>query len=330
MKVGINGLGRIGRLVCRLGFDSLNIQAINGRSSPETAAHLLKYDSVHGIWNREVSYKEDALVIDGQVIPYFQKAEPENIPWKRLKVDVVMECTGAFKKREDLQRHLAGGAKKVLVSAPAERAELTVVFGVNHLMYQSEEHHLVSLASCTTNCLAPLVKVLQDHWKIKRGFMTTVHSYTRDQRIVDSSHKDLRRARACGVNIIPTGTGAGKAIGKIFPELEGCLQSAALRVPVANVSLVDLTVETEKSVTQSEEINQAFQKAAEGELKNVLALETKPLVSSDFNGRTESAIVDALSTQVLEGNFIRVLAWYDNESGFSKRMIDFTHFMENI
>ena len=323
-------MGRIGRLVCRLGLDSLNIQAINGLCSPETAAHLLKYDSVHRTWDREVSHKKDSLIIDGRVIPYFQKAEPENIPWGKLKVDVVMECTGAFKKQEDLKRHLTGGAKKILVSAPAEGAELTVVFGVNHLMYQSERHHLVSLASCTTNCLAPLVKVLQDHWKIKRGFMTTVHSYTRDQRIVDSSHKDLRRARACGLNIIPTGTGAGKAIGIIFPELKGRLQSAALRVPVANVSLVDLTVETEKPVAHSEEINRAFQKASEGELKHILAFETKPLVSSDFNGRTESAIVDALSTQVLEGNFIHMKSWYDNESGFSKRMIDFIHFMENM
>ena len=327
LKIGINGLGRIGRLVCRLGFDSLNIQAINGRCSAETAAHLLKYDSVHGTWDREVSHEKDSLIIDGQVIPYFQEEKPENIPWKKYEVDVVAECTGAFKKQEDLQRHLTAGAKKVLVSAPAEGAELTSVFGVNHLMYQSDKHHLISLASCTTNCLAPLVKVLQDHWKIKKGFMTTVHSYTRDQRIVDSSHKDLRRARACGLNIVPTGTGAGAAIGKIFPELKGCLQSSALRVPVANVSLVDLTVETEKPA-QSEEVNKAFQKASEEDLRHILALEPHPLVSSDFNGRTESSIVDALSTQVLEGNLIRILSWYDNESGFSKRMIDFIQFME--
>ena len=329
LQIGINGLGRIGRLVCRLGFDSLNIQAINGRCAPKTAAHLLKYDSVHGTWDREVSYQENALIIEGRVIPYFQKEKPEDIPWKKYGIDVVAECTGAFKKQEDLQKHLAAGAKKVLISAPAEGAELTVVFGVNHLMYQPDKHHLVSLASCTTNCLAPVVKVLQNRWKIKKGFMTTVHSYTRDQRVVDSSHKDLRRARACGLNIVPTGTGAGTAIGKIFPELKGRLQSAALRVPVANVSLVDLTVETEKPAS-SEEINQAFQEISEGELKNILAVETEPLVSSDFNGRTESSIVDALSTQVLEGNSMRVLSWYDNESGFSKRMIDFIHFMKKI
>ena len=327
LKIGINGLGRIGRMVCRLGFDSLNIQGVNGRCSPETAAHLLKYDSVHGTWDRKISHEKDSLIIDDQVIPYFQEEKPESIPWKKLQVNVVVECTGAFKKREDLQKHLTAGAEKVLVSAPAAGAELTAVFGVNHLMYQSDKHHLISLASCTTNCLAPLVKVLQDHWRIKKGFMTTVHSYTRDQRVVDSSHKDLRRARACGLNIVPTGTGAGKAIGKIFPELKGRLQSSALRVPVANVSLVDLTVETEKSA-QSEEVNKAFQKASEGGLKHILALESHPLVSSDFNGRTESSIVDALSTQVLEGNLIRVLSWYDNESGFSKRMIDFIHFME--
>ena len=327
LKTGINGWGRIGRLICRLGFDSLNIQAVNGRCSPETAAHLLKYDSVHGIWDREVSHKKDSLVIEGRVIPYFQEEKPENIPWKKLQVDMVAECTGAFKKREDLQKHLTGGAEKVLVSAPAEGADLTVVFGVNHSQYQPDKHHRVSLASCTTNCLAPLVRVLQDHWKIKRGFMTTVHSYTRDQRVVDSSHRDLRRARACGLNIVPTGTGAGAAIGKIFPELKGLLQSAALRVPVANVSLVDLTVETEKPATAAE-INKAFQTASEGNLRHILALEPRPLVSSDFNGRTESSIVDALSTQVLEGNLIRVLSWYDNEIGFSKRMIDFIHFME--
>ena len=328
LKTGINGWGRIGRLVCRLGFDSLNIKAVNGRCSPETAAHLLKYDSVHGTWDREVSHKKDSLIIDNQTIPYFQEEKPENIPWEKLQVDVVAECTGAFKKQQDLQKHLTGGAKKVLVSAPAEGAELTVVFGVNHLQYQPDKHNLVSLASCTTNCLAPLVKVLQDHWGIKRGFMTTVHSYTRDQRVVDSSHKDLRRARACGLNIVPTGTGAGAAIGKIFPELKGRLQSAALRVPVANVSLVDLTVETEKPASAAK-INQAFQTASQGDLKHILALESHPLVSSDFNGRTESSIVDALSTQVLQENLVRVLSWYDNECGFSKRMVDFIHFMEN-
>ena len=325
--VGINGLGRIGRLIVRLAFDSLNIRAVNGRCPPETAAHLLKYDSIHGVWSREVDYKKDALIIGGRTLPYFQVSDPGDIPWKEHGVAVVAECTGAFKKREDLRRHLKAGAKKVLVSAPAEGVDLTAVFGVNHLIYQPDRHHTVSLASCTTNCLAPLIKVLQAHWKIKRGFMTTVHSYTRDQRVVDSSHSDLRRARACGVNIIPTSTGAGAAVGKIFPELAGRIQSFALRVPTANVSLVDLTVETENPVHRAEEILQAFRSAAQRELKHILAVEQRPLVSSDFNGRTESAVVDSLSTRVLDGNLVRVLAWYDNESGFAKRMTDFIHFM---
>ena len=328
--MGINGLGRIGRLIVRLDFDRLNIRAINGRRPPETAAHLLKYDSVHGVWNREVGYKKDALIIAGRTVPYFQIADPGDIPWEKRGVAVVAECTGAFKKREDLQRHLKAGAKKVLVSAPAEGADLTAVFGVNHLMYQPERHHTVSLASCTTNCLAPLIKVLQARWKVKKGFMTTVHSYTRDQRVVDSSHSDLRRARACGVNIIPTSTGAGAAVGKIFPELAGRIQSFALRVPTVNVSLVDLTAEVETSVYRTEDILQAFRSAGEKELKHVLSVEDRPLVSSDFNGRTESAVLDSLSTRVLGGRLIRILAWYDNESGFAKRMTDFIHFMGDV
>ena len=327
-KIGINGLGRIGRRVFRLGFDSLNIQAVNGRGSPEMSAHLLKYDSAHGVWDREVRAGKDSLIIDGKSIPYFQKSNPGDIPWRSKGVDAVLECTGAFKEKEDLELHLSAGARKVIVSAPAKGADLTAVFGVNHHLYQPEKHRFVSLASCTTNCLAPLIKALKDQWGIRRGFMTTVHSVTRDQRVVDSSHRDFRRGRACGVNIVPTDTGAGTAIGVVFPELKGRIQSSALRVPTANVSLVDLTVETEKNISNVNEINNIIQENSKGKLKGILALETKPLVSSDFNGREESSIVDALSTRLLDGNFVRLLAWYDNESGFSRRMADFIHFME--
>ena len=327
LNLGINGLGRIGRLVLRQGFDSLNIKALSGRSSLEVTAHLLKYDSVHGLWDKEIEVKNQTLVIEGRAIPYFQASDPSQIPWDKQAVDVVAECTGAFKKREDLQKHLKGSVKKVIVSAPAEGADVTLVYGVNHLDYKEDKHHLVSLASCTTNCLAPLVKILHAAFTIERGSMTTVHSYTKDQRILDSSHKDLRRARASGLNLIPTTTGAAKALEILFPELKDCIQGFAIRVPVSNVSLLDLVLQIKKETTV-EEVNAILKKESKGLFKDILAVEEKPLVSTDFNGRRESSIVDSLSTQVVQGHLVKVLSWYDNECGFSQRIIDFIHFLE--
>ena len=327
LRIGINGLGRIGRLVFRLGFDSLNIVAVNGRSSVEMTGHLLNYDSVHGKWDKKVEVKDNSLQIKDRSVAYFNEKDPASIPWDKHNVDLVIECTGVFKKREDLEKHLSSKVQKVIISAPAEGAEMTLVFGVNHLDYK-KDMKLISNASCTTNCLAPLIKVLNDSFQIEKGHMTTVHSYTNDQSILDSSHKtDFRRARACHLNMIPTSTGAGKALDLIFPKLKGCIQGSAIRVPTANVSLVDLCVEVKKS-TSAKEVNQKIKIASQGELKNILAVTEEPLVSSDFNGRRESSIVDLLSTKVLKSHLIRVLSWYDNEAGYSQRIIDFIHYLE--
>ena len=328
LKIGINGFGRIGRLVCRLGFDKLSIVAVNGQSQPKMAAHLLQYDSVHGPWSNKVSNSEDSLQVEGQSIAYTKHSDPAQIPWEKYEVDVVIECTGAFKTKEDLQKHLSGSVKKVLIGAPATGADFTSVFGVNHLKYDKEKHHLISLSSCTTNCLAPLLQILHNRFSIEQAFMTTVHSYTNDQKLLDSSHNsDFRRARACGLNIIPTKTGAAKAIEQVLPELKGRIQGLALRVPTPNVSLVDLSAKIKESATL-QTLSKILKEASQKDFKNLLAFEEAPLVSSDFTGRKESAIVDALSLQILEDRFVKVLAWYDNETGFSSRVIDFIHFME--
>jgi len=326
-KIGINGLGRIGRLVFRYGFKSLDIVAVNGRGSEEMMAYLLKYDSIHGVWNKKVETKSNTILVDNKPIACLRDSQPSHISWDKYDVDIVIECTGKFKTKKELQGHLSNGVQHIIVSAPAKGADFTLVYGVNQNLFQKDKHQIVSNASCTTNCLAPLIKVFNEQWGVKRGFMTTVHSYTNDQKILDSTHsKDFRRARAAPLNMIPTSTGAGTTLDNIFPELKGRIKGMAVRVPTPNVSLVDLTVETQKPLTQKE-VNEQFSKYSKGELKNILALEEKALVSADFIGRKESSIVDALSTEVLGKNLVKVLAWYDNEAGFSQRIIDFIHYL---
>ncbi|MGI9548505.1 MAG: type I glyceraldehyde-3-phosphate dehydrogenase [Bdellovibrionales bacterium] len=328
LKIGINGLGRIGRLFFRYGFDSLNVVAVNGKSSEEMASHLLQYDSVHGVWDKKVQAQSRSLLVDKKSVAYFQKDHPSEIPWDDYDVDIVVDCTGRFKTQDDLKKHLSKKVKMVLVSAPAPQADFHLVYGVNQNLFQKDKHQIISNTSCTTNCLAPLIKVFQEKWGIEKGFMTTVHSYTNDQNLLDSSHRDLRRARTAALNMIPTTTGAGKALSLIFPELKGKIKGSSVRVPVANVSLVDLTLEIQKEAT-AKQINEHFKKAAQTDLKNILAVEEGALVSSDFIGRKESSILDALSTEVLEDRLVKVLSWYDNEAGFSQRMVDFIHFVNN-
>lgn len=329
LKVGINGLGRIGRLIFRYGFGDLDIVAVNGRSSPEMMAHLIQYDSVHGRWDKKIEAQGNNLVVEGVSIPYLQASYPEETPWEKYAVDIVVECTGKFKDQKTLKPLLDKNIKHVIISAPSKDPDLTLVYGVNHDLFDQKKHFIVSNASCTTNCLAPIVKVLHKNWEVKRGFMTTIHSYTNDQKILDSSHqKDFRRARTAALNMIPTSTGAGTALSQIFPDLKNKIQGMAVRVPVANVSLVDLTVETKKE-TSLQEVNQCFKQASQKDLKGVLGFEDVPLVSSDFIGRRESSILDALSTEVVDKNLVKVLAWYDNEAGFSQRVIDFISHIEN-
>ncbi len=323
VKVGINGFGRIGRNVFRasLGKEGLEVVAINDITTPETLAHLLRYDSVHGPLGVEVRVEGSALWVGGKSVEVVQERDPGKIEWGRLGVELVMECSGLFTDREKASLHFLGGAKKVLISAPAKGADLTVCYGVNHTAYDPQRHHLVSNASCTTNCLAPVAKVLHEVFGIRHGFMTTVHAYTNDQRILDLPHSDLRRARAAALSMIPTTTGAARAVGEILPELRGKLDGMAIRVPTANVSLVDLSAELEREATE-EEVKEALRAAAEGPLRGILQYCEEPLVSVDFNGNPHSAIVDASLTRVIEGSFVKVLAWYDNEWGFSNRMRD--------
>lgn len=323
VRVGINGFGRIGRNVFRacLGETGLDIVAINDITDAETLAHLLKYDSVHGRLDGTVTHGEGSLTVNGKSIKVTAERDPGNLPWKDLKVDVVLECSGIFTARDKAAKHLSAGAKKVLISAPAKGADLTVCYGVNEKSYDPAKHDVVSNASCTTNCLAPVAKVLHETFGIKRGLMTTIHSYTNDQRILDLPHEDLRRARAAALSMIPTTTGAAKAVSLVLPALEGKLDGMAVRVPTPNVSLVDLTAELDKNATEKD-INAAMKKAAEGELKGVLQYCDEPLVSSDFNGTAFSSIFDSELTRVIDGNFIKVLSWYDNEWGFSNRMRD--------
>jgi glyceraldehyde 3-phosphate dehydrogenase len=328
IKVGINGFGRIGRLVFRAccADRDLEFVAANDITDAATLAHLLKYDSVHGRMPHTVSAEKDALLVDGKRVRVLSERDPAKLPWRDLGVQVVLECSGLFTDREKAAVHLAGGAKKVIISAPAKGVDLTVCYGVNHTAYRKDQHHVLSNASCTTNCLAPVAKVLHERFGIRRGLMTTVHSYTNDQRILDLPHKDLRRARAAALSMIPTTTGAARAVGEVLPELKGRLDGMAMRVPTANVSVVDLTAELEKSTTEAE-INQAMQAAAEGPLQGILGFSNEPLVSVDFNGSSFSSVFDAELTRVLSGNFAKVLSWYDNEWGFSKRMGDVTKFI---
>lgn len=326
VKVGINGFGRIGRILFRAGFEKLDIVGINNLGDAETSAHLLKYDSTHGIFPAEVSHGEHHIRVNGKDIPLAVEKDPTKIPWKDWGCDIVLECTGAFKGKDDFVKHIKGGAKRVMVSAPANGVDLTVVYGINHKQYDPSKHHVISNASCTTNCLAPVAKILNDTFGIERGLMTTVHSYTNDQRVLDAPHSDLRRARTAGLSMIPTSTGAAKAVTLVLPELEGRLDGTSVRVPTANVSLVDLTVLTKKDLSVAA-INEAFIAASNGPLKGVLACESQPLVSVDFNGNPHSSIVDLLSTMVSGKNMAKVFSWYDNEVGFSNRMIDLAQYM---
>lgn len=331
-RIGINGFGRIGRKVARLALerDDIEIVGINDLTNPQTIAHLFKYDSVHGVLPYNVKAEGSFLMIETKKglkkIALFAEKDPGALPWGSIGADVVHECTGIFTDREKAALHLKGGAKRVLISGPSKDAELTVVMGVNEKQYDPSKHVVVSNASCTTNCLAPLAKVLDENFGIKRGTMLTVHAYTNDQNILDLPHKDLRRARAAALSMIPTTTGAAKAVGLVLPQLKGKVDGLSIRVPTPNVSMVDFTGELNKSTTK-EEINAAFKKAAENELKGVLAFSTDPCVSTDYNGNIASSTIDAELTNVIEGNFIKVVSWYDNESGFSARMLDLTAFV---
>ncbi len=329
-KIGINGFGRIGRSVLREIFakpaHALEVVAINDIASAETLAHLLKYDSVHGIFSEEVRAEDSFLFIGSQKIQVLNWKNPAESDWSKFGTQVVLECSGIFTDKEKASGHLKGSVKKVIVSAPGKGVDLTVVLGVNEKAYKPSEHHIISNASCTTNCLAPVIKVLHDNFQVKRGFMTTVHSYTNDQKILDVAHKDLRRARAAALSQIPTTTGAAKAIGLVIPELKGKIDGLAIRVPTPNVSLVDFVGEVTKSTTV-EEVNAALKSAAAGHLKGILDYTESPLVSIDFNGNPHSSTIDALSTSVIEGTLIKVISWYDNETGFSRRMVDVTELL---
>jgi len=322
LKVAVNGFGRIGRSVLRAAIQDTGIEfvAINDLTDAKTLAHLLKYDSVHGIFPGEVTAKDDQIVVNGKAIKILAIRNPAELPWKEMNVDVVLEATGLFTSRDKAAQHLTAGARKVIISAPATDPDLTVVLGVNDKDYDREKHHIISNASCTTNCLAPVAKVLQDSFGIDKGLVTTVHSYTNDQNILDLPHKDLRRARAAALSMIPTTTGAAKAVSLVLPALKGKLDGMAIRVPTPNVSVVDLVCTLNKSTT-TEEVNAALKTAAEGPLKGILGFSTEQLVSIDFNGNTLSSIVDAPCTKVIGGNMVKVISWYDNESGFSSRVV---------
>ena len=322
-KVVINGFGRIGRNVLRasMGNPDIDIMAVNDLTDAATLAHLLKYDSVHGIFQADVKAEGDTIIVNGKKIKVFAQTDPAKLPWGEIGAEVVIESTGHFTEAEKAKAHLAAGAKKVIISAPAKNEDITIVMGVNEDKYDAKNHNIISNASCTTNCLAPFAKVLHDKFGIVCGLMTTVHSYTNDQKILDLPHKDLRRARAAAVSIIPTTTGAAKAVGLVLPELKGKLNGFAMRVPTPNVSIVDLNATLSKEVT-AEAVNAALKEAAEGPLKGIMAYSEEPLVSKDYNGNPHSSIVDALSTMVVNGNMVKVVSWYDNEWGYSCRTVD--------
>jgi len=328
VKVGINGFGRVGRMVLRASLQDSGIDyvAVNDITDPKTLAHLLKYDSVIGNLDAKIGFGDDYIEVNGKKIQVFKVRDPAGIDWSSLGVQVVVESTGLWTKAEDAKKHLTGTVKKVIISAPAKNEDVTIVLGVNDAAYDPAKHHVISNASCTTNCLAPVAKVLHENFKILKGSMTTIHAYTNDQRILDQPHKDLRRARAAAVSIIPTTTGAAKAVGLVLPELKGKLDGYALRVPTPNVSLVDLVVLVGKPTT-AEEINAALKKAAEGPLKGILQFCEEELVSMDFRGNSNSSIVDAGFTKVIDGDLVKVVAWYDNEWGYSCRVRDLIKFV---
>jgi glyceraldehyde 3-phosphate dehydrogenase len=329
IRVAINGFGRIGRNVLRsakaAGGEDLDFVAVNDLTDTDTLAHLLRHDSVHGHYPGNVEAREGAIVVDGDEIRVLSEKDPSRLPWSDLGVDVVIESTGRFTSREDAAKHLEAGAKKVIISAPAKNEDITIVLGVNHEKYDAAKHDVVSNASCTTNCLAPVVKVLRDEFGFRRGLMTTVHAYTNDQQILDLPHKDLRRARAAAVSIIPTTTGAAKATGLVIPEVKGKIDGMAMRVPTPDVSIVDLTCELERDA-DVDAVNRALRSAAEGSMKGILAYEESELVSIDFVGNPHSAIVDASLTSVVSG-LVKVVAWYDNEWGYSQRCVDLTRYI---
>jgi glyceraldehyde 3-phosphate dehydrogenase len=329
IRVAINGFGRIGRNVLRAakkaGANDIDFVAVNDLTDTKTLAHLLKYDSVHGTYPGTVEARESSLVVDGDEIRVFAEKDPAALPWRDLGVDIVIESTGRFTSKADAEKHIQGGAKKVIISAPAKNEDITIVLGVNEDKYDPANHHVVSNASCTTNCLAPVVKVLLDEFGFKRGVMTTVHAYTNDQNILDLPHKDLRRARAAGMSMIPTTTGAAKATSLVIPEVKGKIDGMAFRVPTPDVSVVDLTAELEKEVT-AQQVNDALRAAAEGRMKGILGYEETELVSIDYTGNPHSSIIDAPSTNVISG-LVKVVAWYDNEWGYSNRCVDLARYM---
>lgn len=332
LRIGINGFGRIGRLIFRAISQSahserVHVVGINDLGSPESAVHLLKYDSTHGHFSKDVGLREGHLLVEGREISLSHEKSPEHIPWKNWGVDLVLECTGVFKHKEDLMRHCQNGAKRVLVSAPTSAADLTIVYGLNHKAYTPDQHRIVSNASCTTNCLAPLASILQENFAIERAFMTTIHSYTNDQRLLDANHKDLRRARASALSMIPTTTGAARSVGEVLPALKGKIDGVAVRIPTPNVSLVDL-VFTSPTKLSVKVINQKLFEAARGHWKGILRCETSPLVSQDFTGDTSSSVIDIPSTMVIGEHMAKVFAWYDNEMGFSSRMVDMALYMQ--
>ena len=328
VKVGINGFGRIGRNIMRaaLGQKDVDFVAVNDLTNTQTLAHLLKYDSILGNLQATVKASGDSIEVDGDRFKVLSVKDPGELPWKDLGVEVVFEGTGRFTDRDSAAKHLAAGAKKVIITAPAKKPDLTVVMGVNHETYDASKHHIISNASCTTNCLAPVAKVLHERFGIRKGWMTTVHSYTNDQQLLDLPHKDLRRARAAALSIIPTTTGAATAVGEVLPQLKGKLDGIAMRVPTANVSVVDLAAILEKPAT-AKDVNAAFTQAAGGALKGILQVSEEPLVSIDFRGNPHSSIVDAAYTSVMDGDFVKVLAWYDNEWGYSTRCVDLLRYI---
>lgn len=330
VRVAINGFGRIGRLFFRAcyGFSDIEIVAINDLTDAHTLAHLLKYDSVHGIFKANIKAVDNSISVDGKEMQIFAETSPDRLPWEDLKIDIVVEATGRFTDRAGASKHLEAGAKWVIITAPAKEEDITVVMGVNHHLIDPSQHKLISNASCTTNCLAPVAKVLHENFGIERGFATTVHSYTNDQRILDLPHKDLRRARAAAVSMIPTTTGAAKAVGKVLPELKGKLDGLAIRVPTPNVSLIDLVVQLSKEATDKD-INDALIRASQEHLKGILYVTDEPLVSIDFNGSEYSSIVDSLITKVIEERLAKVIAWYDNEYGYSCRIRDLILYLTN-
>ena len=323
VKVGINGFGRIGRMVLRAAYrrDDIEFLALNDLTDPNTLAHLLKYDSVHGVLKAEVKVDQSTIIVNGKRIRVISEKDPGRLPWKDLDVDIVLECTGIFRDRPQASKHLDAGARKVIISAPATDPDITLVIGVNHKQYDPKNHHIISNASCTTNSLAPLCKVLLDSFGIEKGLMTTIHSYTTDQMLLDFPHKDLRRARAAAVSMVPTTTGAAKAVSLVIPELTGKMNGMALRVPTPNVSLTDLVVQLSRPAS-AQEVNRAFEEASKGSMKGIIEYCVEPLVSSDFNGSTASTVVDALSTMSIGDDMVKVLGWYDNEFGYANRLVD--------